>query len=429
MSAVPAPDDVRRRGNLLIGLAVGLTLVDVFVLWFIGLPMLGTAAIASAAALLCGLYGFGIRYGAVWAVRWLPAAARQRPDVVAYFWHDEQCPGCAHPAGEGLAFCGNCGHAIRAPKQSYFARAKLAFARLLRTQPPEPARTAAYRRRAVHETSDKFLWAAIGTLVGGWILTNTFGSVTSFGPIIVTVGVFVPPALAVLWLRRQDRFEPEPKTMMFLAMGWGVLCGVFVMAANGLVIRATGWYGIAGITEELAKGAGLVIFAAHPILRKEMNGPTDGLVYGACVGLGFAAMENFGYVMQSAADGALLDGFIIRSGGIIAHMMYTGLTGAFIGLMVLRKGTASPGDLLAGFLPGAMLHMLHNSSFDVARLVASAPETAFIVSLFIVLAGSGLSSWWFFKTLGESLRDEATWGFTAGQAPVEGAVGVDVPPS
>lgn len=406
------PAEIRKRSNAflwggvacLASIVVGLWTGDVLLSILLG-------SLTSVAGLYLLFYGWGLRHGAVWAYRWTPAVAKGRADTAAFFWHDELCPGCGRATLDAVAFCGSCGHPLRAPPMKYASAVALSFRRLVVRTAVEPARTVAFRRRTVKETSDTFLVLALVTMIGGWIAVNQF---SSFASLIVVIGVTVPPFLLLLWLRKQDRFEAEPLTFMMIAFGWGILSGIVVIPLNSLV----GFAPFAGVTEEIAKAAILVFFAAHPIIRKEMNGPTDGLVYGAAAGLGFAAMENFGYVLQIAQGASLVDGFLLRSANVLGHMMYTGLTGAFLGLVLLRTGNIAPRDLLSAFWPACAIHAANNSAGYFPG----------VFSYVFFAAAFGVGAWWFFKAFGDALRDEAAWGFHAGHAPVEVRPSAEFPP-
>jgi RsiW-degrading membrane proteinase PrsW (M82 family) len=48
---------------------------------------------------------------------------------------------------------------------------------------------------------------------------------------------------------------------------------------------------ITGLTEEVFKGAGLMVLLVA--LRDEFDNVTDGILYGLLIGAGFAMVENF----------------------------------------------------------------------------------------------------------------------------------------
>ena len=112
----------------------------------------------------------------------------------------------------------------------------------------------------------------------------------------------------VLWM---DRLEPEPRQNLAFAFVWGA--GIAALAA--LIINtadleyvtmpalgaSTGEYVAATfgapVVEETMKG--LVLFGLLWRRRDEIDGPTDGVIYAAMVGLGFAMVENVGYYINA----------------------------------------------------------------------------------------------------------------------------------
>ncbi len=119
----------------------------------------------------------------------------------------------------------------------------------------------------------------------------------------------VPLLIAlVLWM---DRLEPEPRQNLAFAFVWGA--GIAALAA--LIINtadleyvtmpalgaSTGEYVAATfgapVVEETMKG--LVLFGLLWRRRDEIDGPTDGVIYAAMVGLGFAMVENVGYYINA----------------------------------------------------------------------------------------------------------------------------------
>jgi protease PrsW len=152
------------------------------------------------------------------------------------------------------------------------------------------------------------------------------------------------PAGVIIY--RLDQFEPEPASLIVIALLWG---GVVAISFGGITnaaalsflqhvlpgktVDAWGAAIVAPINEELYKGAGLVIL--YLIARQELDGVMDGLVYGAMIGLGFQVIEDIQYFMlaagqSSAGQGSSVVGaFFLRVviSGLYSHMLFTGLMG------------------------------------------------------------------------------------------------------
>ncbi|HUP19936.1 MAG TPA: PrsW family intramembrane metalloprotease [Gemmatimonadota bacterium] len=204
--------------------------------------------------------------------------------------------------------------------------------------------------------------AAVGLEVGA------AGLVVGF--LLATIPVPFYVALA-LWI---DRYEKEPLSMLALAFFWGATAAFFFAlvfnSINGAILHEVGGARAAQVgtpvfsaplVEELAKGVALFLlfFWKHD----EFDNVTDGVVYAAMVGLGFAMSENILYYGQSleAGLGGPVVVFLMR--GVLApfaHPLYTALTG--IGLGIARE-THGPARWVApplGLAGAMILHSLWN---------------------------------------------------------------------
>ncbi|MCR2786040.1 MULTISPECIES: PrsW family intramembrane metalloprotease [unclassified Microbacterium] len=206
-------------------------------------------------------------------------------------------------------------------------------------------------------------------------LLTFLGAAASLIGMLLALVPFVGVLLAV---RIADRWEPEPRSLVALAVAWGAIAAVVITLAIDLVLTLViGDDGSAArdafssviqapIVEELAKGLGLLIIFV--VGRRAFDGPIDGVVYGALVGAGFAFTENILYFATSLIEGGVAETtvtFFLR--GILspfAHVMFTAVTGYALG-RVARDG-APVGRVmrawLVGMLGAAVLHALWNGS-------------------------------------------------------------------
>src|SRR5882672_4648163 len=132
---------------------------------------------------------------------------------------------------------------------------------------------------------------------------------TVFGvaPAVVVAAAMVP-ALLALWVVVVADHRPEPPAIVWMAF----LLGAFALFAIRLVslwlassfsVPHNPWLDIdehalfvVSIPEESIKILVVAIIALRPRIFEE---PMDGVVYGAAVGLGFAAHENIRYLVAS----------------------------------------------------------------------------------------------------------------------------------
>ena len=223
--------------------------------------------------------------------------------------------------------------------------------------------------------------------------------------IVGMVLALVPLTIVLLTVRAIDRWEPEPRSLVVLAVAWGAVAAVAIALGVDLLLTLAIGVGDthardafrtvvqAPIVEEVAKGlGGLIIFVSA---RRAFDGPVEGIVYGALVGAGFAFTENIQYFAISIVDGGapeVTTTFLLR--GILspfAHAMFTAVTGFALGLAARRGATAGRaiGPWLLGLAGAALLHALWNASaqfFDFFALYATLQVPLFVLFVLGVLA-------------------------------------------
>jgi RsiW-degrading membrane proteinase PrsW (M82 family) len=221
--------------------------------------------------------------------------------------------------------------------------------------------------------------AACGIIALGIEMAQGFAAGDGAVPFVVALPLALLPVpllvAAVLWV---DRLEPEPRANLVFAFGWGAgIAALLALLINtaGLIyvtqpdlgqgrgefVSAT--FG-APLVEETLKGAVLVGLLWRR--RQEFDGPTDGVIYAAMVGLGFAMIENVGYYVTAlitpVQGGVTLLGYTFVLRGILApmlHPLFTSMTGLGVAYAAARRHS-SPWPVIAGWLAAVALHGLWN---------------------------------------------------------------------
>jgi len=214
---------------------------------------------------------------------------------------------------------------------------------------------------------------------------------------LTALSIPLAPALGVaLLVGLLDRYEREPLLTMLGAFLWGALIAIpptlyIERGLNGALIGLLGAHGdafalaraaiqasSAGVAEELAKGAGLLLLMLA--LRDEFDNVTDGIVYGALVGAGFAMVENFVYfaVAPRADLGVLIVGRVAL--GWLGHSTFSALFGAGLGyIRETRDRRARWLVPLGGMLGAIILHTYFDFiafSADATMAVRTGPLVA-----------------------------------------------------
>jgi RsiW-degrading membrane proteinase PrsW (M82 family) len=169
------------------------------------------------------------------------------------------------------------------------------------------------------------------------------------------------------WL---DRWEPEPARLLLLAFLWGASVAIAAslvlelatseVLGSGLVLTVAG-----PAIEEAAKGALLLVMLTGS-RRAEFDGVVDGLVYAGFTAVGFAFVEDIGYIAQSFGKGTetTVTTVVLRLVlAPFAHPLFTSMIGLGVGLAVSRPTVPSRWLYpVAGYLAAVALHALWNSS-------------------------------------------------------------------
>ena len=187
----------------------------------------------------------------------------------------------------------------------------------------------------------------------------------------------------LLAIRFLDLYEREPMPAIFVLATWGATGAVALsLAGNAFVLGALppgvrtvfGAAIAAPLIEETSKGLALLAAfgVSYGLARRfgtlEFEGVTDGVVYGAAVGLGFAFTEDILYLFNAAQatdiDAGMreyLDRVDFFGIGQLAHAVYTGVFGAGLGLATWsRTWIAKLGFPALGLAAAMLMHAVHN---------------------------------------------------------------------
>lgn len=219
--------------------------------------------------------------------------------------------------------------------------------------------------------------------------------VASFASLVV-VGYLV----FIWWL---DRYEREPAWLVLLTFAWGALGGtVFSCIVNstmGAVATAIGGTGfgafatavlIAPPVEEFMKA---LILLALVLIGNNVDNRTDGLIYGAATGLGFACVENLWYYYNNAVHGfaAIIAIATIRTlFTAMLHCTSSAMLGMAVGYARHRSGALRWLVFPAiGYFFAVLNHATWNGISTTSSLLSSDPSVNLAALLFGMLILTG----------------------------------------
>ncbi len=236
------------------------------------------------------------------------------------------------------------------------------------------------------------------TGLGLWIATIVVTAVTKNSnilPTLVLLGSFLVPATAVVWY--VDHYQSPELTTALVVRAFlvgGVLGTLAASLLESWLLRP-GWaiyFGV-GLIEEGAKLLAL-IWVARSMTRRTVR---DGIVLGATVGFGFAALESSGYalnaliVIQNGQPvGLSLSDLVITEilRGVlspIGHGLWTGILGGVLFAATPHGGFHLTRGLVGTYLLVSALHGLFDSSSGIASAIAPSSEAESLAISLVVL--------------------------------------------
>jgi protease PrsW len=175
---------------------------------------------------------------------------------------------------------------------------------------------------------------------------------------MVLLALSIAPGIAIsLFIYLKDRYNREPVPLLLVSFLLGMLStlpaialqmmsGISLETLAGKSIQqvAIFAFGVVAMSEELSKYCMVRFFAFK---WKAFDEPFDGIVYTVMVGMGFATLENIGYVYQHGIGTGILRMFL----SVPAHGTFAVLMGYHLGLAKFDTKNRRIHFILALLLP------------------------------------------------------------------------------
>jgi len=222
--------------------------------------------------------------------------------------------------------------------------------------------------------------------------------------IILLLAAFVPSFIYLVWIRNTERFSPEPYGRLLRVFSYGAIVSVAIAVVaeliatklfNANIERFYDIFGknpnltslalaivIAPLIEELTKSLG--VFR----VRRFMSDIEDGMIYGAAVGLGFAATENLlyeGSAFFTGGTGAFIQTAVVRS---LSSALLHASASAVVGLGIARSFREGK-SWLPYYFGGVLMHGSFNLFASFGDIYSTQAGAAFIglMAAFIIAIG------------------------------------------
>ena len=176
----------------------------------------------------------------------------------------------------------------------------------------------------------------------------------------------LPAVVLMFFVARMDARRPEPRRQLWLVTALGGLSTLPVIVLELVLSRfePPGTLGalykafvVAAVIEESAKAVALYVGVwKHPAFDERL----DGIVYGTRAGLGFALVENIGYLFGAESVSGFLGIFIMRA---ILAVPGHAIWGGFMGYWAARRRFDGTGPGLWG---GLVIAVGLHGAYDAA---------------------------------------------------------------
>lgn len=187
------------------------------------------------------------------------------------------------------------------------------------------------------------------------------------------IALAIAPGIAIcIFIFLRDAYDREPGTNLVMSFLWGALSIVPALLIELAIIPALPKtlfsiflraFILVALTEELSKFAVLRLYA---YTRKSFDEPFDGIVYSVMAAMGFATMENIGYVWLTAHNDGWYIGLMRTFSSVPAHASFSIIMGYFVGRA--RFDFENRGRLLfQGLLWALVAHGMYDAFLFLAQ--------------------------------------------------------------
>ena len=227
--------------------------------------------------------------------------------------------------------------------------------------------------------------------------------------IALLIAFLVPPGFLFL-IRTLDFHGTGKFRYNILSLLWGGIAYTLAISVNSIIMKSglvaddtQLTRGIAPFTEEILKAA--ILF--YLVRRADFNYVVDGAIYGFGVGIGFAMIENYQYIMGGHPDLAITLAFSRAFSTNLVHATASGLAGSVLAAVRTERkiirifSTAVILAVAIGIHMGFNI-MVTNGAFLIIAIAFGAAGAALIVV--IIKRSLKIQQAWIAEQLGKTDR-------------------------
>lgn len=217
-------------------------------------------------------------------------------------------------------------------------------------------------------------------------------------PLLISAAVYAAAALLpayflMRYIYRKDKIEKEPVRLLFSLVIMGIIAAAIASAAEGIGVNVLGAFVSPNsrayvillafvVVAAVEEGAKFLLLKRRTWNELNFNYRFDGIVYAAFVSLGFAAIENVGYVMGYGLSVAPMRALLAVPG----HMGFGVFMGVFYGRAKVcdlrgdRDGAKE--NLICAYLSSVLLHGFYDACVMMGTVLSNAIFVVFVIVMY-----------------------------------------------
>ena len=208
----------------------------------------------------------------------------------------------------------------------------------------------------------------------------------------------IAPGIAIsFYIYLKDKFNREPAKYLIVCFLFGILCAIPAVIIEELGTSFSEQYlqgtmpvaayvmlqafVVVAFTEE---GCKFFVLKKYAFPKPQFDEPFDGIIYSVMISMGFATIENIGYVLQNGVGTGVIRMLI----SVPAHASFAVIMGYYAGLAKFNIEKRSQ-----LFLKGLLLATLFHGLFDGFLFLSEDKTVTQNISAILLIHG-GLVSWY-----------------------------------
>ena len=224
----------------------------------------------------------------------------------------------------------------------------------------------------------------------------------------------IPGIVLLFYIWKKDSVEREPMSLLLKLFLWGALTVVsafileniacfllgIILEPTSIIYKAIENFLIVALVEESGK---YLIFKWKAWNNREFDHTFDAIVYCVAISLGFATLENIGYLIGETLSVAILRGLFAVPG----HMIDAIFMGYYLGIAKWYDVYGNPKEYKSNMVKGLWIPVLLHGFYDFCL---STESGLFLIIFFIFEIG--LTIFTIYKINYLSKRDTPLYGFS-----------------